>query len=226
MVISGKYTVKEKKKNRNNQKHSAGEDSSICLLCEWEFNYFCQVTVRHKSELWSCLKSVWVGQVFRFMYRGNGVDLQRETAASRLCSQTSEMEILMAQRREFFADFLYGKALFLRQFSSALLLWRLICEDMCPTEAVEHAEHHSGAGMLLHNVVVPMEATGCHAFLCGLEDGLHSHWYHFLLFSVLDRQRPDSHLWHGQPADCHPVHSHWGGVLTCGAHLLQPSWPP
>lgn len=137
VVISGKSTVKEKK-NRSNQKHSAGEDSSVCLLREWEFNYFCQVTVRHKSELWSCLKSVWAGQVFRFMYRGNGVDPQRETAASRLCSQTSEMEILMAQRREFFADFLYKKALFLRQFFSALLLWRLICEDMCPIEAIEH----------------------------------------------------------------------------------------
>lgn len=55
-----------------------------------------------------------------------------------LCSQTSEIEILMAQRREFFADFLSRKALFLRQFFSPLLLWRLICEDMCPTEALEH----------------------------------------------------------------------------------------
>ena len=42
--------------------------------------------------------------------------------------------------------------------------------------------------------------------------------------SVPDRQRPDPHPRHGEPAHRHPVH-HGGGALPAGgAHLLQPAW--
>lgn len=122
------HSERKKKNRNNNQKRSAGEDSCVCLLCEWEFNYSCQVTVHHKSGVCGPGLLVYVTGKWSRSLKGNS-------------SQTalfSEVEILMAQRREFFADFFYRKALFLRQFFSALLLWTLIYEDMRPIEALEH----------------------------------------------------------------------------------------
>lgn len=44
-----------------------------------------------------------------------------------------------------------------------------------------------------------------------------------LYCSVPDRQRPDPHPRHGEPAHCHPVHHGPGALPARGAHLLQPA---